>query len=218
MIQGDMSSVSGARKKKVEEFQALLEQIRDMVYTRKPSEVIDYIIRTSGMEESFKKGNDDDKDRLANAQELASLALKYDSMPIPEGVEKMLEEAALATDADSLEKNEPAVKLMTIHSSKGLEFDVVFIAGLEEGLFPQERAEGSLDQEEEERRLFYVALTRARKRVYLSFAEARTLFGSRNWCMPSRFIGDINKDLIDKEEEMMTYTDDGEQLLDLDLL
>lgn len=219
MLEGDMSSVSGARKQKIDEFYALLEKIRNTIYTHKPSKVVELVIRESGMEETFKNGSDEEKDRLENAQELASLALKYDELPIPEGIEKMLEEAALATDADSLEKEESAVKLMTIHASKGLEFDVVFIAGLEEGLFPQERAEGTLDQEEEERRLFYVALTRARRRVYLSFAEARTLFGSRNWCMPSRFLGDISDSLIEKEEDDFIYDNsDGEGLLDLDFL
>lgn len=95
------------------------------------------------------------------------------------------------------------VKLMTVHASKGLEFEYVFIVGLEDGLFPNQRSGESKTKEdaEEERRLFYVALTRAKKKVYLSFANFRTIFGSRQINAPSEFLSDIPKDLIEREGE-----------------
>ena len=136
------------------------------------------------------------------------------------GIEKLLEDAALASDQDSLiinaaptpsgigaptsNRNQSVgVKLMTVHASKGLEFKTVFITGLEEGLFPNQR-DGEIktnEDSEEERRLFYVALTRAKEKLFLSFANFRTIFGSRIINAPSQFISDIPGNLIEKEGE-----------------
>ena len=100
-------------------------------------------------------------------------------------------------------KEVTSVKLMTVHASKGLEFKYVFITGLEDGLFPHQRQNESKNEEdrEEERRLFYVALTRAKEKLFLSFANFRTIFGSRQINAPSEFIGDIPKYLLEKERE-----------------
>ena len=135
-------------------------------------------------------------------RELATLAIKYDHLPLGEGVEKLIEEAALVSDQDSLEKNENAVKLMTVHASKGLEFDYVFITGLEEDLFPHQRLNAAKNKEdgEEERRLFYVALTRAKKKVFLTYANTRTIFGSTQSNTPSQFIGDIDESFIEPDQ------------------
>jgi DNA helicase-2/ATP-dependent DNA helicase PcrA len=106
----------------------------------------------------------------------------------------------LATDQDDLNKDEDAVKLMTVHASKGLEFEHVFIAGMEQDLFPFKHVDDenmSQAEEEEERRLFYVALTRAKKKVYLSYCVIRTVYGAQRVNAPSEFIEDIAKDLID---------------------
>ena len=118
------------------------------------------------------------------------------------GIEALLENAALATDQDDLQKDKDAVKLMTVHASKGLEFDCVFIAGLEQDLFPLKHInedDMSQAEEEEERRLFYVALTRAKKKVYLSYTVIRTVYGAQRVNMPSEFIEDIEKDLIEDQ-------------------
>jgi len=147
-------------------------------------------------------GTDEDKERLENVRELVTLAQKYDDRPPEEGIEKLLEDASLASEQDSLEKDTSGAKLLTIHASKGLEFDVVFITGLEAGLFPHARFdEGSLskESEEEERRLFYVALTRARKKLYLTHAMVRTIFGSRNGTIPSEFITDIDEEFLETD-------------------
>ena len=111
-------------------------------------------------------------------------------------------------------ENKNAVKLMTVHASKGLEFKYVFITGLEEGLFPHAKSnEGSYagsfgDPKEEERRLFYVALTRAKEKLYLSWTNYRTIFGSRQINMPSEFISDIPKSLVEQEKEEKIFTID----------
>src|SRR6185437_12669330 len=120
-------------------------------------------------------------------------------LPAPEGVEQFLESAALASDQDELKDEQNAVRLMTVHASKGLEFKYVFIVGLEEGLFPYERDDESEADREEERRLMYVALTRAREKVFLSYASYRTIFGSKNATEPSQFLSDIPQGLLEWE-------------------
>ena len=158
----------------------------------------------------LEEGKEADDERLENARELVTLATKYDGTVsednIPTaGMEKLLEEAALASDQDTLEKNEPAVKLMTVHAAKGLEFDHVFISGLEQELFPHVRGnEESLspEEKEEERRLFYVALTRARKKLFLSYANVRTIFGSKQVNLPSEFLADIDAEHMAEQERV----------------
>ena len=182
----------------------------------------------------YRQGKEEDQEKLENMHELATLALKYDliagglsggdeiaggmGLLQPEkntdygaGIEELLKDAALQSDQDNIdgadEKNKNAVKLMTIHASKGLEFDYVFITGLEEGLFPHSRASegkesgsGGGAESEEERRLFYVALTRARKKIYLSHAQMRTIFGSKQVAPQSSFINDVDKVYLEEQE------------------
>ena len=125
--------------------------------------------------------------------------LSAENSPELAGIEAFLTNAALATDQDELTKDQDAVKLMTVHASKGLEFDQVFVAGLEQDLFPfkhMDEEKQSQAESEEERRLFYVALTRARQKVYLSYTLIRTVYGAQRVNMPSEFIEDIEKSLI----------------------
>ena len=114
-------------------------------------------------------------------------------------IEKVTLNVGAGKDQKVLEK---AVKLMTVHASKGLEFEYVFIMGLEENLFPHQpldNRERTPEEEEEERRLFYVAITRAKQKLYLSYSETRTIYGSQQFNMPSRFFADIDNDLIEEE-------------------
>ncbi len=199
-------------KLKINNFYKTLGDIREKIENENASTVIKFVVKHSGIEHELLNGGEEELERLANIKELATLALKYDPPaggPNGAGVERLLEDAALASDQDSLvintEKKEAkdAVKLMTVHASKGLEFKNVFITGLEEGLFPNER-NGEVkksEDAEEERRLFYVALTRAKEKIFLSFANFRTIFGSRTINMPSQFIGDIPAGLLEKEGE-----------------
>jgi DNA helicase-2/ATP-dependent DNA helicase PcrA len=202
IFSGQKEDIPAATKVKVEQFYNLLTKIGKLALETKPSEIIKFIIKESGIESELKDSNDEDKERLENMRELATLAVKYDYLPIGEGIEKLIEEAALACDQDSLEKNEDAVKLMTVHASKGLEFDYVFITGLEEDLFPHQRMGTTKNKEdgEEERRLFYVAITRARKKIFLTYANTRTIFGSTQSNTASQFISDIDENLIENDQ------------------
>ncbi len=202
VFEGGKDKLPDGIKEKVNIFFNLLAKIKNEAEKLKPSEVIKYIIKESGLEFELQKGNDEDKERLENMRELATLAIKYDHLGKPEGIEKLLEEAALMTDQDSLEKNENAVKLMTVHASKGLEFDYVFITGLEQDLFPHQGmgTEAKTPEEmEEERRLFYVALTRARIKLFLTYAEMRTIYGSQQMNLPSIFLGEFDNDFLEEE-------------------
>lgn len=185
--------------KKVSGFFTLLKNIRDFAHSHTITETLTYILKESGYEEMLKKeGTDESFERLFNIQELVSFATKYNEYSPEEGIEHFLEEVSLLTDKET--KEESAVRLMTIHASKGLEFDYVFITGLEHGLFPSERgthASQTLEEMEEERRLFYVALTRARKKLFLSHAELRMIFGSKQINVPSEFLEDIPEHLTE---------------------
>lgn len=201
-LSGMVEKLPAAARMKIGEFRDLLAQIKKQTLTGKPSETIKFVLRISGIETQLKSGGDDEKERLENIRELASLAVKYDGLTPEEGMEKLLTDAALASDQDELQEYKPAVKLMTVHAAKGLEFDYVFITGLEDGLFPHERLgekEISEEESEEERRLFYVALTRARKKIFLSHASNRTIFGSRQINLPSEFFADIDREHLEEE-------------------
>lgn len=185
-------------REKIENFRNILKEIGEASSEIKSSELIKLSIEKSGIKTLYEKGTEDDFEKLANLKELVSLALKYDEFPPQEALEKLLEDVALTTDQDELEEEKNAVKLMTVHASKGLEFDYVFITGLEEGLFPSRmNTEKTKDKEEEERRLFYVALTRARKKLYLSYTSTRTIFGSHQNNTVSCFITDIDENLLE---------------------
>jgi len=183
-----------------------LNNIKNAALNKKTSELIKYILQESELEKVLKSGTDDDKERLENIYELVTLSTKYDIMSPEEGVEQLLADAALATDQDSLEKTEEAVKLMTVHASKGLEFPYIFITGLEDDLFPYKNISNkdSNRDDEEERRLFYVAITRAKKKLFLSYASFRTIFGSRQVNIPSEFISDIDDTFLKQEESGST--------------
>lgn len=211
---GEKDKLPAKVKESVNNFFMLLGKIKNEIENKKPSDAIRFVIRETGLEKELKKGSEDDIERLENMRELATLATKYDHLRAPEGIEKLLEESALATDQDSLEKNENAVKLMTVHASKGLEFDYIFITGLEAGLFPHEGIGGeekTPEEMEEERRLFYVALTRARKKLFLTHTEMRTIFGSQQINIPSEFFADFDNNFLDEEKfeyrEKIVYLD-----------
>jgi len=203
IISGKKDSLGPALREKVDQFFNLLDRIKEIAEKKKASELIKYIIKETGMENMYRNGTEEELEKLENLRELVSLATQYDNLEGEEGIEALLTNASLATDQDEMEKDRNAVKLMTVHASKGLEFDYVFIAGLEQDLFPHKRLneEGiSRSEEEEERRLFYVAITRARKKIFLSYAQLRTIFGAQKVNTPSEFISDIGDELIESDE------------------
>jgi DNA helicase-2/ATP-dependent DNA helicase PcrA len=203
MVEGHSAEIKGATKEKVDRFWQMMQDITDSARTEKVSQTLTFIIKRTGMEVDFKKnGTEDDLERLENLQELVSLATQYDHLDAEAGVEALIENAALQSDQDELQSKEQkdAVRLMTVHAAKGLEFPYVFISGMEEGLFPHERLDDKGIDHEEERRLFYVALTRAKKKVFLTYAHMRTIFGSQKVNVPSSFLSDISSEHMDADD------------------
>lgn len=218
IFSGREPSLPPAMQIKLNSFRTLLREIEKTSKEKKLSETISFIIKESGLEREWREGGDEGRARLENAYELSSFASRYDNLSPEEGVLNFLADVTLQSDQDEMKDEEKAVRLMTVHASKGLEFDIVFIAGLEEGLFPHERASEdntSPGESEEERRLFYVALTRARKKVFLSYAETRTLFGRKQVNIPSEFIFNIPEILIE-EETVDEYNLPRKPLLEID--
>jgi len=196
LFAGKTAELPASIQKKISLFYEKLDSIAEFAESHLPSETVKFVITESGIEAALKRGSADDLERLENIKELATVALSYDMYGVEEGLEKMLENAALASDQDTLLEKKEGVRLMTVHAAKGLEFDAVFVTGLEQELFPHTKNFAvSKEDQEEERRLFYVALTRARKKLYLTFAGIRTIFGSRQINSPSEFLYDIPEHL-----------------------
>ncbi len=160
-------------------------------------ELLTALATESGYLLSLRDGTPEGEEREENVRELFSVAKKYDGMTLGEGLRLFLEEVALSSDTDSLDMQADAVHLMTLHSAKGLEFPIVFLVGLEEGIFPHSRSAFSDEDLEEERRLMYVGLTRAKEKLYLLSADQRMIFGSTQANAPSRFISEIPEHLIE---------------------
>ena len=134
--------------------------------------------------------------RIENLKELVGVAAEFEARNPGGTLADFLEQVALVSEVDEYDEEEPAVTLMTLHNAKGLEFDVVFIVGMEDGVFPHYRSMADPAQLEEERRLAYVGITRARRRLYLTHAWSRSLFGGSNYNPPSRFLSEIPSHLL----------------------
>jgi len=192
---------------KVESFEAVVAELVQATETLAPSEFVKLVIEKSGMRRTlFEEGGEAERERFENVVELAAVAVRHDHMPGKEGIAAFLAESALSGEQDELDRvqgdaSQGGVVLMTVHAAKGLEFDTVFVAGMEEGLFPHAGmgsppAGGEERDEEEERRLFYVAMTRAKSRLILTFARVRTLYGEAYLAEPSSFLRDIDPALV----------------------
>ena len=141
--------------------------------------------------------------RLENLEELVGVAREYDATAEEPSVEEFLQQIALFSEQDKLQDEQGLVTLMTLHNAKGLEFGTVFLIGLEDGVFPHSRSIESGDLEEE-RRLAYVGMTRAKRELYLTFARTRALFGNRDWNLRSRFVDEMPIELTDREADAPT--------------
>ncbi len=216
ILQGQESDLPESMKIKINSFRNMLSDFENILITQKPSEAIKHIIKKSGIEDSLNTGKEEDLERLENVMELVSLATEYDTPTENDSekndgeslIERFLTNTALTSDQDSLDDTKRGVKLMTVHSSKGLEFDYVFISGLEDDLFPHKKkfdTKKSGEDSEEERRLFYVAVTRAGKKLFLTHAETRNIFGKTEINSPSEFIDDIPEKYTEKESFGETY-------------
>jgi len=180
-------------------FRDQLESLRATLGALKPSELVEQVVEVMGLQPYYEDGTPQGEARVENLREVRGLAEEFDTHEDPlEGLEAFLTEVALVSDVDAYSEDDDGVTLITLHMVKGLEFPVVFIAGLEEGLLPHQRAldDPSNQEMEEERRLAYVGITRARDRLYLSCAFRRHLFGQSRASFASRFLGDIPQALL----------------------
>lgn len=164
--------------------------------------LVDVILDKTGIRKELEEKNDLESDiRLENLNEFKSIALAFQEKGIF-SLEEFLENISLVSDKNEYKEVDDGINLMTLHSAKGLEFNDVFLVGMEEGIFPHNRSFESESELEEERRLCYVGITRAKEHLWLMNAKKRTLFGQVSMNFPSRFIKEINSDLIDKEESV----------------
>ena len=187
-------------------FRAQLESLRSVLGVLRPSELLDHVIEVMNLEQYYKDGTPQGEARLENLRELRGLAEDFDDRDPIQGVEDFLAEVALVSDVDAYDEDGEGVTLITLHMVKGLEFPVVFMVGMEEGLLPHQRAldEGeagvkvdlAANEMAEERRLAYVGMTRAKDRLYLSCAFRRHLYGRSQPAFPSRFLTEIPQSLL----------------------
>src|SRR2546427_349060 len=175
----------------------LIARLRDRASRVRTTDLIDAAIVETGYQAMLEaEGTDEAYSRLENLRELVTVAKEFEDVTGEEGLNAFLQHLALVTDLDTWQEQVDRVTLMTLHSAKGLEFAVVFLAGLEEGLFPHARALEEAEGLEEERRLCYVGMTRAKQRLYLSYARSRTIFGSTMPGVPSRFLEEVPAELL----------------------
>ena len=178
-------------------FKKMMDDLRETAKILPLSQTLKQIIGRTSFEKYLRDGSEEGESRWENVKELFSVTKKYDALVPEEGISAFLEEVALLTNHDEVETKSDVVNLMTLHTAKGLEWPVVFIVGCEEGLFPHARSMLDPFELEEERRLCYVGLTRAKQFLYLTWASQRNLYGSIQVNPPSRFLFDIPRDLID---------------------
>lgn len=193
-------------------FNNLLKKLAAKTVENKLTNFIKYVIKSTGYEKYLKEtwAPDNTEERLENLKELLTVARKYDSAESCfEGTSRFLEEIALLQDLDRVKNTDNKITLMTVHASKGLEFPIVFIIGLEEGLFPHSRTLINPSEIEEERRLCYVAITRAKERLLLTFTKYRNIFGSTQTSLPSRFIGEIPPNLASFQTSSLDFDDEN---------
>ncbi len=190
----------------LQNFRAQLESLRSVLGVLRPSELVDHVIEVMNLEAHYKDGTPQGEARLENLNELRGLAEDFDDRDPAEGLEDFLAEIALVSDVDAYDENGEGVTLITLHMVKGLEFPVVFMVGMEEGLLPHQRAleetedhvkvDLAANEMAEERRLCYVGMTRAKDRLYLSCAFRRHLYGRSQPAFPSRFLTEIPQGLL----------------------
>jgi DNA helicase-2/ATP-dependent DNA helicase PcrA len=196
------------------DFALLVRRLRTRVGVLPLPELLDEVLEASGYRAMLADGSEDGEERWANLLELRAVTTRYDDLAPEDALDRLLEETALVADQDSYEGDADAVTLITLHAAKGLEFPVVFIAGLEEGLFPHSRALDDEKELEEERRLAYVGITRAKRRLYLSHAWRRATWGMGQASVPSRFLLEIPAELMVGPQ----FGGADERDLDLDLV
>jgi DNA helicase-2/ATP-dependent DNA helicase PcrA len=198
----DVPGLGAAAIKALRRFMSVMERLRERVVGgAEISALLKETLSESGYLEALENERTiEAQGRIENLEELVNVAVEYDTGADEPTLADFLHQVALVADADAIGSDEGRVTLMTLHNAKGLEYPIVFMIGCEEGVFPHSRAldEGGL---EEERRLCYVGITRAERDLYITSARSRTVFGARNFGAPSRFVGEIPRELTDEESQ-----------------
>ncbi len=216
----DNSDISRKARASISEFVDLMSTLRSFTDVYSVSQVIEKVLDVTGyIDELEKEKNGEGEDRIENLKEFISVALEFESSNEDKSLESFLTNVALSAEPSNEEEEEDRVSLMTIHSSKGLEFPVVFLAGMEEKIFPIARAISSMNDSEieEERRLCYVGITRAKEELFLTLTRKRTLYGRTNPSIASRFIEELPEECIErlnKEQKELTYSKANYNMLD----
>ncbi|MDX9970291.1 MAG: UvrD-helicase domain-containing protein [Candidatus Gracilibacteria bacterium] len=198
----DIPGLKSQKAEQFEKFIALIDKFMIENSKSSASDMVKFVFEESGYHKMLNDGSVEGESRIENIRELVSVASKYSKLEAGVSLDIFLEEVSLIADIDNFDAGDNAVTLMTVHSAKGLEFPVVFLVGLEEGLFPHTNSLLDPMQIEEERRLLYVAITRAMERLYISYTENRTLYGETKTTTPSRFLEDLHEDYIEGEKDI----------------
>lgn len=193
----EVPGLTGKARDSLAGFGRMLGSLATLAETLSVSELADRVLDESGYRRELQsEGTIESESRLENLAEFFSVTHDFESRSDDKSLGAFLEAVSLVADVDAYNRDADAVVMMTLHSAKGLEFPVVFMVGMEEGIFPHDRAMGESTDFEEERRLCYVGITRARERLYMTNASVRTLYGNTNYTRPSRFIGEIPAHLV----------------------
>ncbi len=197
----DLNSRISKVKPQIQNFFDTIDTIANLPDDANMLDVLRNVMKLTGYEVYLRDGTEEGEGRLENIQELFNVAVSFQKFPWREGLNRFLEEVALMTSMDELNLDSPKVTLMTLHQAKGLEFDTVFLIGLEEGLLPHAKSILEAKDVAEEIRLAYVGVTRAKKRLYLVHALSRKQYGQRNISVPSRILTGIPEDLLEIYEQ-----------------
>jgi len=203
-----IESLSKAAKAKLAVFANMLEQFKKDI-TGRVAPLTERVFAESGLEESLRAAGPEGQNALENVNELINAVGQYDQVTEEPSLVDYLQQISLFSDTDAYDTSIDRVALMTLHAAKGLEFENVFIVGVEDGILPHERSNASEDEDEleEERRLFFVGITRAKTGLHISYARYRTVRGQMLRTIPSRFLFELGRDIIEQAEEDECYDD-----------
>jgi DNA helicase II / ATP-dependent DNA helicase PcrA len=202
-----VNTLAGRSAKAVNGFAKMICNFQEQKETVPVSELVQGVLEDSGYIQDLQtQGTEEADDRIRNVQELFNAVLQFEEENDDVTLQAFLASTALSSDLDNLKEGQTAVSLLTLHASKGLEFPVVFLVGMEQGLFPNYRSLNDPASLEEERRLCYVGITRAQERLYLSHARERRLYGSREPAMRSQFLDELPEELLTTRHRSIAYT------------
>ncbi|WP_017316732.1 DNA helicase PcrA [Mastigocladopsis repens] len=203
-----VNTLAGRSAKAVNSFAQMIRNLQEQMETVPVSELVQGVLEDSGYIKDLQtQSTDEAEDRLQNVQELFNAVLQFEEENDDVTLQAFLASTALSSDLDNLKEGQTAVSLLTLHASKGLEFPVVFLVGMEQGLFPNYRSMNDPAALEEERRLCYVGITRAQERLYLTHARERRLYGTREPAMRSQFLDELPEELLmTRHRNTVAYT------------